>query len=272
MGRQLRRSTLAYRGRTALITGASSGIGEAFARTLAQRGASLVLVARSAERLRALAEELGARHEAKVVVIVADLATADGVASVPARVSELGLYVDILVNNAGFGTYGPFTTLAAARERDEVQLNCIAPLELAKAFLPTMLQRADGAIVNVASTAAFQPMPGMAVYGATKAFLLSFSEALRAEMRGRGVRVLALCPGPTRTAFFANTGNPKMGKHPFFARGMDPDRVVRTALTALERDRDLIIPGALNKLGAFGTRLGPRTLVARMSGFIVGAK
>ncbi len=261
----------AYRGRTALVTGASSGIGEAFARVLAERGAAVILVARSAQRLDALAAQLRERHGVEATPIVADLASGEGLAAVPAQVAKHGRQVDILINNAGIGTHGAFPELPMDRERDEMQLNCIAPVALAKAFLPAMLERADGAIVNVASTAAFQPTPGMAVYGATKAFVLSFSEALRVETRARGVRVLALCPGPTRTHFFANTGSPKMQRNPFFARGMEPERVARTALAALERDRGVAIPGAFNKFGAFGVRLGPRALVARMSGKVVGA-
>ncbi|HEY6236260.1 MAG TPA: SDR family oxidoreductase, partial [Candidatus Elarobacter sp.] len=197
---------------TALITGASSGIGEAFARALAARGEDLVLVARSAERLEALAAELSAKHGVRAHVLPADLSDPKAVDALVAELTARGLTVTTLINNAGFGTHGEFASLDAARERDEVIVNVLAPVQLTHALLPAMVARKSGAIVNVGSTASFQPVPYMAVYGATKAFLLSFSEALAEEVRAHGVRVVALCPGQTDTAFFAGIDEARVGR------------------------------------------------------------
>src|ERR1700726_2477875 len=185
-----------------LITGASSGIGEAFARVLAARGDDLVLVARSAGKLEALAAELTARHNVRVDVVPADLSHSDASDGIVAELTARGIAIGTLVNNAGFGTYGEFAVLDAAHERDEVFVNVVAPVVLTRALLPAMIERGRGAIVNVGSTASFQPVPYMATYGATKAFVLSFSEAVAEEVRPHGIRVVALCPGQTETAFF----------------------------------------------------------------------
>ncbi len=202
----------AYRGKTALVTGASAGIGAEFARALAARGSDVILVARSQERLRALADELARDFGVRAEVIAADLTRADAARDLYAEAEVRGLTVDLLINNAGFGTHGPFETLAPARDHAEVMLNVAAVVDLTHLFLPAMLKRGDGAVINVASTASFQPVPYMAVYGATKAFVLSFSEALWAECRGRGVRVLALCPGTTATEFFDVVGTQDAGR------------------------------------------------------------
>jgi len=183
-----------YAGKTALITGASSGIGEAFAQILAARGMNLVLVARSAEKLRALAQALSEQHGIRADVVPADLCREGAVQEVYRRTQTLGVAVDLLVNNAGFGTYGGFDTLAQEREHGEIMLNVTALVDLTHAFVPAMVERKAGGVINVASMAAFQPMPYQAVYGSAKAFVLSFSLALWAEYRKRGVRVVALCP------------------------------------------------------------------------------
>jgi len=196
----------AYRGNWALVTGASSGIGEAFARELGARGMNVALSARSRGRLQGVAAELRERHGVDARVLVADLAHPRGADELVQAVHAQGVDVYLLVNNAGFGSYGRFETLPPAREQGQVQVNCASLVRLAQAFLPGMQARASGGVINVASTAAFQPTPGMAVYGATKAFVLHFSEALWAENRPRGVRVLALCPGATRTRFFEALG------------------------------------------------------------------
>ena len=197
----------ALRDKTALITGASSGIGEATARRLAQSGTHVVLVARSEPKLRALAAALAAEHGIRAAVVVVDLIQPGSGATVQRETAAQGIEVDVLVNNAGFGTYGPFETIPAAREQDKIAVNIAALVDLTHAFLPSMLQRGDGAILNVASTSAFQPGPYMAVYAATKAFVLSFTEALWAEYRNRGVHVAALCPGAVETPFFAALGD-----------------------------------------------------------------
>lgn len=251
-----------YRGRMALITGASGGIGAAFARALAARGMALVLVARGEGPLRALAAELAARHGVRAEVVVADLADVDAPARITAAVAEQGLTVDLLVNNAGFGAYGPFAALDAARDHRQIMVNVAAVVGLAHAFVPAMAARGEGAVINVASLGGFQPAPYLAVYGASKAFVLSFSQALWAEYRRQGVQVLALCPGPVRTGFFDALGSatPAMGAM------LPPERVVAAALRALEEGRGHVVPGWPNALlAAATTRLLPRGLVARLA-------
>jgi len=252
-------------GSTALVTGASSGIGSAFAGALAARGLDIVLVARSGDRLVELARRLTAAHGVRAEVVVADLGQPGAADQVRAEVERRGLTVDVLVNNAGFATHGPFETLDPARDREEVAVNVGAVVDLAHAFLPGMAARGRGALVNVASTAAFQPVPWMAVYGATKAFVLSFSEALAEEYRGRGVRVLALCPGATATAFFD-----VVGSEAAVGDLRTPEQVVATAMRALDRGRPVAVDGARNALVAQLPRFLPRALTARVAGRAVG--
>jgi len=250
-----------YHGKTALITGASSGIGAAFARTLAARGANVILVARSEGRLQALADEVMRDHGVRAAVIAADLTRPDAARDLRATVDTRGLAVDLLVNNAGFGTYAPFETLAPERDHDEVTLNVAAVVDLTHLFLPAMLAKGDGAVVNVASVAAFMPGPYSAVYGATKAFVLSFSEALWAECRGRGVRVLALCPGATATEFFNVLGTDAAAT---LGAKRTPAQVVETGLRALERNRSYAVDGLANYLMVQAPRVVPRGLAARL--------
>lgn len=245
---------------TALVTGASSGIGEAFARALAARGAHLVLVARSAEKLDALAAELSARHGIRATAIPADLARPGAGSELSREIGRRGLVVDVLVNNAGFATYGAFETASPEREAEEIRLNVATLVDLCHAFYPGMISRGRGAIVNVASTAAFAPLPYMAVYGATKAFVLSFSEALWLEGRDRGVAVLALCPGATETNFFEVAGAQGM-----FGKRERPEVVVERALRALARGRSTIVSGLSNALLIQSTRFSPRTMVTRVA-------
>jgi len=244
---------------TALITGASSGIGEAFARTLAARGDDLVLVARSAGRLETLAAELSAKHGVRAHVLPADLSDPGAVDALVAELAARELTVEMLINNAGFGTHGEFASLDAARERDEVLVNVLAPVMLTRALLPAMIARTSGASVNVGSTASFQPVPYMAVYGATKAFVLSFSEALAEEVRAYGVRVVALCPGQTDTAFFDGIDEARVG------RARTTQQVVDTALRALKRGRVVAVDGFANYVLANSVRLAPRRLVTRVA-------
>jgi short-subunit dehydrogenase len=247
---------------TALITGASSGIGEAFAHALAARRDDLVLVARSAGRLETLAAALSAKHGVRAHALPCDLADPNAVPALVAELSARELTVATLINNAGFGSHGEFASLDAAHERNEVLVNALAPVVLTRALLPAMIARGSGAIVNVASTAAFQPVPYMAVYGATKAFLLSFSEALAEEVRAHGVRVVALCPGQTDTPFFEGIDEARVG------RARTTAQVVRTALRALDGGKVVAIDGVANYALANSARFAPRRLVARIAAMI----
>ncbi len=252
--------------KTALITGASSGIGAAFAEALARDGVDLILVARTEGRLRALAGRLTRETGRNVQVIPADLSTPGAGAALKMAVAALDMPVDLLINNAGFGTVGAFATQDAAREAEEIRLNAGAVVDLAHAFLPDMLERANGAIVNIASAAAFQPMPYMAVYAATKAFVFSFSDGLWAECRGRGVHVMTVCPGPVDTGFFEATGSHGLRKMIPKGSLVTAEFVVRAALAGLKAKRRLVVPGGLNKATAAFSKLVPRPLLTRMIG------
>ncbi len=254
-----------YRGSTVVITGASSGLGAEFAAQLAARGANLILVARRADRLEALGGDLEARHGVTVTPLPADL-TAPGAASALAeRVKKLGLPVHSLINNAGFGTHNLFQDEDADRIAQEVTLNVSAVVDLTKAFYPELLQHGSGVLVNVASTAAFQPIPRMAIYGASKAFVLSFTEALWYEARPSGLRVLALCPGATTTEFFDVAGpEARIG-------GLQTSpQVVRAALRALDRRNPppSIVSGRANAAQTVGERLIPRRALVSMVGLL----
>lgn len=248
-----------YRGRWALVTGASAGLGAEFARQLARRGMHLVLAARRTERLEALAAELRAAHGVAAVAIAADLASSGEAERLWSRARD-GREIHLLVNNAGFGAQGRFDESSLARQTEMVQVNCVAPLELAHHALRDFRAMGDGGIINVASIAAFQPVPQLATYAASKAFLLTFSEALWAENRGAGVRVVALCPGRTPTEFqaIAGTGSTRGA---FGLRS--PEAVVAAGLSALERGKSYLVPGAENHLVTWLVRLLPRTVVTR---------
>lgn len=251
---------------TALITGASSGIGYAFAEALAARGCDLVLVARSEGKLRELAGRLGSAHGRRVEVVAADLAQVSPAVAVKAAVDGLGMKVDLLVNNAGFGTKGKFETLDPAREQQEVLLNMGAVVDLSRAFLPGMLEAGRGGIINLASMAGFQPTPYMAVYGASKAFVWSFTDALWVEVGGRGVHVMAVCPGPVDTAFFDLPGIVGLRESLPKGSALRPEQVVAASLKGLLAKRRLVIPGAMVHALSWVTRLGPRALMARGAG------
>jgi short-subunit dehydrogenase len=246
---------------TALVTGASGGIGEEFAVQLARRGADLILVARRADKLTALRETLLARHPDIVVdVLAADLAVPGSGAELHTGVRELGRSVDVLINNAGVGLHGRFVTQDPQSNAAQIQLNCGTLVDLTARFLPGMVDRRHGVVINVASTAAFQPTPGMAVYGATKAFVLSYTEALWQECRGTGVRIQALCPGATDTEFFERTGEQ------FLTDGRQTSKqVVDTALGALDKASPTVVSGLRNNLLAAGYRITPRKLMLAVS-------
>jgi short-subunit dehydrogenase len=249
--------------RRALVTGASSGIGETFARRLAARGDHVVLVARRQDRLRALAGEL-ADHGVDVEVLPADLTAEDGLAEVEQRLRAPTKAVDLLVNNAGFGSNGPFAELDLDRELAMIDLNVVALVRLTRAGLDAMLGRGAGAIVNVSSMASFQALPQTATYAATKAFVTSLTEAVAEETRGSGVRLQALCPGLTRTEFHT-TASWHMGWLPAGA-WQSSQRVVDASLAALDRGRGrvVVIPGVANALAARVSWLLPRGLVTRL--------
>ncbi len=258
-----------YKEKTALITGASTGIGAAFAKALAAAGTHLILVARSEEKLRALASQLTNQYAIRAEVIVADLSRVGATHKVFEETQQHGLTVDILINNAGFGTYGPFETLDAEREQQEIQLNIATLVDLTHAFVPSMIARHQGAIINIASLAAFQPIPNMAVYAASKAFVLSFSEALWAEYRTKGIRILALSPGETATEFFHELGS---GYDTPLGNAQTPEQVVQVGLRALEQGRPSVISGkqnALNMQVANVFRFFPRGLVLRLTAQVI---
>jgi short-subunit dehydrogenase len=242
----------------ALITGASAGLGTDFARQLSATGARLVLVARRKERLDTLAAELG---DARTIAL--DLSAPDAAERLMADLAANGEHVDLLVNNAGFGLSGRVAELDGKRQREMIDLNCGVLTELTRAVLPGMVERKRGGILNVASTAAFLPGPGSAVYYATKAFVLSFTEALYEEVRGSGVRVTALCPGPTATEFFEKAGYSGGSMLEKIAMASAP--VVAAGLAGLEANQPVVIPGAMNKASAQGHRFLPRSVMRKLA-------
>jgi short-subunit dehydrogenase len=247
----------------ALVTGASSGIGLAFARELASRGHDLVAVARSTDALESLAASL---VSVDVEVLSADLADEAGVMAVEERLRSSARPVDLLVNNAGFGTTGRFAELPIDEEDREIRLNVLALTRLTGAAVPGMVARGRGGVLNVASIAAFQPTPGTATYGATKSYVLSFTQALREELRGTGVKALVLCPGFTRTEFQARANYEVKGLAARFWQ--TPEDVVLAALSALDHDSGVCVPGWQNKVAAGATHLAPRRLLPRIAGLI----
>ncbi len=247
---------------TALVTGASSGIGRELARVLAAQGHDLILTARHDGPLRELAAEVQSRHGITARVLPEDLATTGGPGRLHARLADDGLAVDVLVNNAGFGEYGPFAASDPERDAAMLQLNVQALTLLTRLLLPGMLARGQGRILNVASTAAFFPGPLMAVYYASKAYVLSLSEALAAEVSGTGVTVTCLCPGPTRTGFQeeAHMEGVRLVRRPL----MDAARVARAGYAGMRRGRTIVVPGMLNRLMILAPRFLPRRMAAAL--------
>jgi short-subunit dehydrogenase len=248
----------------ALVTGASGGIGAELARVLAANGHDLVLVARTTDRLAAVARELSAAHGIEARTLAADLALGDAPEVVARSLASEGGEVDVLVNNAGFGLHGPFATTDGARELEMIALNVCALTRLTKALLPGMIARRRGRILNLASTAGFVPGPYMAVYYATKAYVVSFSQAIAEELRGTGVTVTALCPGATRTGFAGTAG---MEGSRLFRRGvvMDAATVARAGYDGMMAGRAIVVPGLANKAIVASTRVSPRGLLARVT-------
>ena len=255
--------------RRALVTGASAGIGTAFADRLARDGYDLVLVARRRERLEELAKKLRESHAVEVEVFVADLVDAGDLLAVEQRLT-VPPGVDLLVNNAGFGTNGPFQESDPDREEHEILLNDLALVRLTRAALPRMVARGSGAIINVSSMAGFLPSPYNATYGATKAFVNSFTEALAEELRGTGVRVQALCPGFTRTEF-QDVAEVDTSTIPD-AAWMEPEPVVDASLEGLASGQVVCVPGLGNRAASLVARSLPRSLVTRVMGFAMGRR
>lgn len=245
----------------AVVTGASGGLGEAFARHLARQGSNVALVARSAEAMQAVAEDLERSNGVATRVLPVDLTDRAARSDLIAELSAMPVHT--LVNNAGFGTHGAFTTLGRDRLTREIELNAVALTDLTHALLPGMVDRDRGAIINVASTAAFQPIPEMATYAATKAYVLSFSNALWGELRGTGVRVVCICPGPTDTGFFEAIGNDAV-----MTNRRTPEQVITATFQALGRRQPYVVDGLLNKTLAQANRFAPTALALRISNWI----
>lgn len=250
-----------YENKWALITGASAGIGEVFARELAKRKSNLILVARREDRLNALANQLREQYQIQVDVIALDLSQPEAPHKLFSLVEQSHRAVRILINNAGFGVYGLLHETDVKKNENQILLNVFALTTITQLFLPAMVKDNDGAIINVASTAAFQPLPYMSVYGASKAFVLSFTEALWAEYQQTNLHILALCPGPVETEFFD-----VMGKNGIDGPRNKPEEIVETALRALEQRKIYVIPGQLkNYLLANLNRLSPRWVATKIA-------
>ena len=247
---------------TALVTGASSGIGLEICRALAEQGFDLILVARNEAKLAELAGELAEQHPIDAKPFAADLTQPGAGQQIYDKLASQATHVDVLVNNAGFGAHGAFVELALQRQLDMIAVNITALTALTRLFLPNMRARRRGRILNVASTAAFQPGPNMAVYYASKSYVLSFSEALAEELTGSGVSVTCLCPGPTKTAFA--TGAEMEGSLLFRLLPSDARGVARQGVAAMLAGKRLIVPGILNKVMAFSVRLTPRPLILKI--------
>jgi short-subunit dehydrogenase len=248
---------------TALVTGSSSGIGADIARELAQRGHGVTLVARREDRLRALADDLASTYRVRTEVIAADLTEAESRRALPEQIDGLGLTVDVLVNNAGFTTMGPVHKSNRDAELAMVRTNIEAVVDLCTLFVPGMVDRHRGAVLNTASTAAFQPLPGQAVYGASKSFVLSYGRALGTELKGTGVTVTTLCPGPVETGFAEASGlsDEEAGAAlPKFMWVPAAD-VAKAAVAALAAGRPVVIPGAANRVGAIAAHLIPKSWI-----------
>jgi uncharacterized protein len=251
---------------TALVTGASSGIGAALARELASRGYSIALAARREERLRSLATDLSGEHGVSAEVIAADLGDPAGRDQMAEDLRTRGRSVEVLVNNAGFGHQADFATSPRERMVEMVRVNVEAVVDLTSRFLGPMVERGRGSVINVASIGAFQPLPGSAVYGASKAFVLSFSEAIRTELRGSGVSVTAVCPGPVRTEFTEAAGIPGVEDRTPGIAWMSAQDIARNAIDGAADDKRVVVPGMLNRASALAGQHSPRAVALPLIG------
>ncbi len=251
------------RGKTALVTGASGGIGYEFAKLLAQDGYNLILVARSKDTLLKQAADFKQKHSVEVRAIAKDLAQASSPQEVFDEVKSAGSNVNVLINNAGFATYGHFVELNLTKELEMMQVNIVTLTHLTRLFLPDMVERRSGKILNVASTAAFQPGPLMAVYYASKAFVLSFSEAIANELEGTGVSVTALCPGPTESGFQQRAAM-EDSKLVNGKKIMSAETVAKAGYEAMLKGKTMIVPGLMNNLMAQSVRFTPRKMTTKI--------
>ena len=244
--------------RAAVVTGASSGIGTEIARELSRRGHQVVLVARSADKLRALADELGNAH-----AVPCDLTSRESRAGLLDQVTALGLEPDILVNNAGFSTLGPVHKADPAGELNLVEVDIASVVDLTTRFLPGMVARGRGALLNVASTAAFQPLPGQAAYAAAKSFVLSYTQSVRGELKGTGVTATALCPGPVATGFAEAAGFTEEQAENALPKFLweSAEDVARAAVGGLDKGSMVVVPGVANRVGAAFAQVTPRSLL-----------
>ncbi len=246
---------------TCLVTGASAGIGAEIARELARRGFGVTLAARREEKLRELADELSREHDVRAETISVDVSDVDARRKLKTELERRGLTVEILVNNAGYGSGGKFVRLDADSEAEMIRTNVEAVIALTGIFLPGMVERGRGAILNLASLIAFQPVPFQATYGASKAAVLSFTEAIHEELRGTGVTITAVCPGPVRTEFGEQGGfGGADDKIPGFM-WLEPDKVATDAVEGLADGERVVVPGALNQLAAYAGHYMPRGML-----------
>lgn len=248
--------------KTAVVTGASTGIGRELAHVLAEHGFDLVIIARDRERLGSLAEAIKNHHNRECIILPIDLTSRTGAREVYEQCSRRSIVPEVLVNNAGYGLFGPLASLGIDEQLGMIQLNITTLTHLARLFLPEMIGRRKGFVLNVASTAAFQPGPLMAAYYASKSFVVSLTIALAQELKGSGVSASVLCPGPTRTEFHERAGvkHTRLGSIAF----MTARNVAETGIEQLLKGKTLIIPGFLNKVGAIGVRLLPMALAAQL--------
>jgi uncharacterized protein len=255
----------------ALVTGASTGIGAAIATELASRGVDLVLVARSADKLAALGEQLAAAHGVDVEVLPADLTDPDQLRTVEERLHRGDTRaVDLLVNNAGFGTSGPFLASTPDRASGEIALNVTALTRLTHAVLGRLVDQGRGGVLNVSSIGAFQPVPNLAVYAATKAFVSSFTEAVHEEVRGTGVHVTALCPGFTRSDFVETAGAEDQASRLPGLLWQEAEPVARAGIDGVRRGRAVVVSGSINKVGTGLSSVTPSTVSRRIVGGVIG--
>jgi len=258
-------STFVYKGSTALITGASGGLGKVFAEQLAEKGSNLVLVGRSEDKLRALAQRLERQNKITATVLTADLASSAEVKQLISDLKTKRIDVDLLINNAGFGLFQKFLETPLERQIEEIDVNVRAVVQLTHALAPAMVARNKGGVINLSSSAGFQPLAGANIYAASKSFVLLFSEALAQELAATGVRVLAVCPGPVATGFFAD-------KKPDLTQNQmdDPKAIVEEILRAFDRGKRVLVPGKLSvRMTALLPRLFPRALVAQFGESVV---
>lgn len=253
-------------GSTCLITGASAGIGVELARALARRGHSVTLVARRLDRLEQLGAELSQQHNVRVESIACDVSQQSQRDSLVRELEQRELTVEVLCNNAGFGSGRPFVQLERERELELLRVNCEAVVDFCARYVPAMVERRRGAVLNVASTASFQPLPGQSTYAASKALVLSFTEALHQELRRTGVSVTALCPGPVRTEFVSVAGLEAVDAGTPAFLWATAEEVAEAAVRGLEKGTRVVIPGLLNELGAIVGRHSPRGLFLRAAG------